>query len=150
VKIRALAEGDDVARLHALLAADERAFVGPGEHLDSIEERAIDPDHRVLWAADQDAPLGVLDLALHAPEPDAATIAAIAVERAARRRAVGQSLVQAAIDLARDEGCPRIVAAVRRGNTTAAAFFEALGFETSERGIWVYSGGREIRSVRPK
>jgi GNAT superfamily N-acetyltransferase len=99
---------------------------------------AVVNDHgAVLVAVDEaDRPLGVISLArhvaLHASGP-IAYITALVTAGAARRRGVGQLLVETAKRWAREQGCVRlsVTSAERRGD--AHAFYPACGMPYTGR-----------------
>ena len=53
------------------------------------------------------------------------------VDPAWRRAGIGSSLLQAAIDLARDTGCLRVTLLTDRSNISAQQFYQRHGFEAS-------------------
>jgi ribosomal protein S18 acetylase RimI-like enzyme len=67
-----------------------------------------------------------------------ARLTAIAVHPYHRRRGIGQALVRAVEDAARDRGCFRIEVTTRRDAQAAHAFYGALGYQE-----------RPVRFVKP-
>ncbi len=59
---------------------------------------------------------------------DQAQIARIATSPEYRRQGYGAAILNAAIDLAQDEGAETMTLEVREGNKSARAFYEAMGF----------------------
>ena len=50
------------------------------------------------------------------------------MDPARRREGVGRALIEAAVELLRGRGCPKVNLQVRRSNREVVAFYEALGF----------------------
>ena len=130
------ASPDDVAAIDRLLHADAAAFARPPrEHLEGaierLDEASVDHERVLVVARADGAVVGFADARVHHPEPDALTIAAVAVDKAARRHGHARHLVTALIAEAGAEGLdgdPLLVAGVHAENLGARAFFEALGF----------------------
>ena len=93
---------------------------------------AVVNDHGAVLVAvdDSDRPLGVISLsrhvALHAPGP-IAYITALVTASTARRRGVGQLLVEAAKTWAREQGCVRLSVTSAERRADAHAFYPACG-----------------------
>ena len=85
---------------------------------------------------DADRPLGVISLsrhvALHAPGP-IAYITALVSASAARRRGVGQLLVEAAKMWAAEQGCVRLSVTSAERRADAHAFYPACGLPYTGR-----------------
>ena len=58
-----------------------------------------------------------------------ALIEELVVDERARRQGVGQALIQAVLDWARDRGCSEIEVSTDSDNMDAQAFYRRLGFE---------------------
>ena len=58
-----------------------------------------------------------------------ALIEELVVDERARRQGVGQALIQAVLDWARDRGCSEIEVSTDHDNMDAQAFYRRLGFE---------------------
>lgn len=56
----------------------------------------------------------------------------LAVSPAQRRRGIGRQLMAAGEAWLREQGAPKVQLMVRRGNTEAMGFYEALGFTDQE------------------
>jgi ribosomal protein S18 acetylase RimI-like enzyme len=125
--------------LESILSAARRHLARRGEHFADLAERLFDaegdPDRAILFAAAPDGrPAGLVELAFHAPEPGATTIAAIATDPAFRFLGVGRALVRASVEAATGRGADGVfVAGVHASNTGAQAFFESLGFADQGR-----------------
>lgn len=119
-----------LADLEALLARARSSLVLEGEHLDSVDERLADPSAHHLFAfVSGGRAVGLIDLALHHPDPDAATVAAIVIAPAHRRRGVGRALISRALAALDPADRPRsLEAGVHRDNAAALRFFEDLGW----------------------
>lgn len=84
-------------------------------------------------------------------------IANVAVAPEERRRGIGRALVQAAIDLARQQGLRRLVLQVDRSNQVAGNLYRSLGFVvTSTRTTWIRPRGLprppqvDLEGLRPR
>ena len=91
----------------------------------------------VLLAVDAaDSPLGLISLArqavVHEPGP-VGYITALVISSTARRRGVGQRLVEAAKDWARAEGCVRLTVTSAERRADAHAFYPACGLPYTGR-----------------
>ena len=129
-QIRA-ARADDVEALAPLVA--ELGYPTSGRELSPRVERLIaTPSSGILLAEARDKVIGfasfhVVDL-IYRPRPQA-RLTAIAVHPSHRRRGIGQALVRAVEDAARDRGCFRIEVTTRRDRPAAHAFYRALGYQ---------------------
>jgi GNAT superfamily N-acetyltransferase len=99
---------------------------------------AVVNDHGAVLVAvdDADRPLGVISLsrhmALHAPGP-IGYITALVTGSAARRRGVGQHLVEAAKSWAAEQGCVRLSVTSAERRADAHAFYPACGLPYTGR-----------------
>jgi len=99
---------------------------------------AVVNDHGAVLVAvdDADRPLGVISLsrhaALHAPGP-IAYITALVTASTARRRGVGQRLVEAAKSWATEQGCVRLSVTSAERRADAHAFYPACGLPYTGR-----------------
>jgi GNAT superfamily N-acetyltransferase len=99
---------------------------------------AVLRDHGAVLLAvdDRDRPLGLMCLSrhvvLHAPGP-IAYITALVTASAARRRGVGQLLVAAAKEWAREQGCVRLSVTSAERRADAHAFYPACGLPYTGR-----------------
>ena len=100
--------------------------------------RAVLNDHGAVLVAvdDADRPVGVIALsrhvAIHAPGP-IAYITALVTAAAARRRGVGQLLVEAAKTWAVEHGCVRLSVTSAERRADAHAFYPACGLPYTGR-----------------
>lgn len=128
--------GASLMRLH--YGFDSRRFLAP--HADAEEGYAWflgtqlrEPDVLVLVAEQDDKVLGYVYAGL---EPlswkelrgPAGFIHDVVVEGDARHRGVGSALVEAAIDVLKDRGAPRVVLWTAEQNTPAQHLFASRGF----------------------
>jgi len=144
VAIAIEALGDETKDLDAydrILIAARGQLVRPGEHLPLCSERLGEPDRLILGARLGDVPAGLLDLALHHPEPGTATAAVIAVDPQSRLQGIGRALVEAAVERIGGE-CPRLAAGVHAEERGAITFWLALGLaiDDDRGGIVTLSG----------
>src|SRR3954447_15076728 len=82
---------------------------------------------RILVAVDGKQILGHLQLT-ETGRPDEAELKNMAVEPSHRRRGVGRTLVEAAIDLLRDEGRSTLIVATAAADIGNLRFYQRLGF----------------------
>ena len=134
IRVRDAAAGDANV-ISALLA--ELGHAVPSTEIPS-RLSAVRNDHgAALVAVDgADRPLGVISLsrhvALHAPGP-IAYITALVTSSAARRRGVGQLLVEAAKSWAIEHGCVRLSVTSAERRADAHAFYPACGIPYTGR-----------------
>lgn len=142
-KPRAWIAGIDEAEAVARLIVGFRDHMGkdwPSDNamLAGVERLMEDPGTVYLLAsADDDSPpAGVCQLRLRhslwTAAPDC-WLEDLYVEPAARRRGVGDELVRAAIDVARERGARRVELDVSEGNPAALALYERHGFSASSK-----------------
>ena len=124
-----IAGAADAEAISALL------FAFNGEALDTVAlaRRLVEvgETETVFLAGREAEPAGLLVLrtvpTLSGPE-DWAEITEMYVREGARRRGVGRTLVEAALDYARRRGCTEVHLLVDPENQPALAFYRALGF----------------------
>ena len=104
---------------------------GAADRLARLAGTGSDP---VYLAVEDGQPLGLLALhwtaMLHREKPEA-RITVLVVEEQARRRGVGQRLVEHALAAARDAGCGRLELTSANNRADAHAFYRADGFQQS-------------------
>jgi GNAT superfamily N-acetyltransferase len=137
---------DPSIRLRAAIASDAEAIsallaeLGHSTPSSEIPLRlsAVLSDHGAVFIAvdDADQPLGLISLtrhiAIHAPGP-IAYITALVTSSAARRRGVGQLLVNAAKEWAKERGCVRLSVTSAERRADAHAFYPACGLPYTGR-----------------
>jgi GNAT superfamily N-acetyltransferase len=128
IRVREAAASDADA-IAALLA--ELGHAVPRTDVPSRVSAVVNDHGAVLVAVDDaDRPLGVISLsrhvALHAPGP-IAYITALVTASIARRRGVGQLLVETAKKWATEQGCVRLSVTSAERRADAHAFYPACG-----------------------
>ena len=137
---------DPTIRLRAATASDADAIaallveLGHSTPSSEIPSRlsAVLSDHGAVFLAvdDEDRALGLISLtrliALHAPGP-IAYITALVTSSVARRRGVGQLLVNAAKEWAIERGCVRLSVTSAERRADAHAFYPACGLPYTGR-----------------
>jgi ribosomal protein S18 acetylase RimI-like enzyme len=92
-------------------------------------------------AEDAGAIVAVAGTGQSAHHAEACELFALYVDPAAQRRGIGRSLVEHALDGARDAGAARLDVAVMPGNSAAVRFYERCGFTPAgEREIYAPHG----------
>ena len=134
IRIRAAA-ADDANAIAALLL--ELGHAVPRVEIPT-RLLAVMKDHGAVLVAvdDEDRPLGVISLsrhvALHAPGP-IGYITALVTGSTARRRGIGQRLVEAAKAWAAEQGCVRLSVTSAERRADAHAFYPACGLPYTGR-----------------
>lgn len=130
----------DAAAIASLLG--QLGYPTPAEEIPKRLERLDAGSGVALVAVDQDTVVGVATVhlfqGLHAPSP-VAHLTALVVGEAERGRGIGRSLVTAAVALAEESGCGRIVVGTAEHRGGAHAFYERIG--------WEYTGRRFARRL---
>ena len=111
-----------------------------GHHAARLRSWAQEPGAKLFVAADGDDLVGmILSLVARAddgagpPIPGARHITGVAVLPDRQRGGVGGTLLRAALDDARAEGCDRVTLWTHVGNERALRLFEAYGFRPTGR-----------------
>jgi GNAT superfamily N-acetyltransferase len=136
----------DVPAILALLADDglgaAREFVG--EDVDAaywraFEEIDVDPRNELIVADDGGAVVGTCQLtftpSLSRRGAERMTIEAVRVDSALRGRGVGRSMMQWALDRARERGCRLAQLTTDKRRPQAHRFYASLGFTASHEGM---------------
>lgn len=122
----------------ALGAARER-LEEPQIYLDAFDRLAADPNNRLLVAEQDGEIVGTLQLTfLHGLSRQGATralIEAVRVNAPWRGKGVGRRMIEAAIDMARAEGCAMVQLTTDKSRKDAHRFYESLGFVASHEGM---------------
>ena len=123
-----IGDAAELARLSAQLGYPQSA--------DAFERRLrrllISADHPVIVAADDDARLlgfVALEHRLMLETGERVEIVGLVVDDAARRRGIGQSLVGAALDWAREIGVAEVMVRSNVAREASHPFYEGAGFE---------------------
>jgi GNAT superfamily N-acetyltransferase len=143
IQLRA-ATATDAADIAALLT--ELGYQTSGSEVPPRLAAVLEEGGAVLLAVDtDDRSLGMMCLArytvLHAPAPFA-YITALVTAAAARRRGVGQLLVAAAKEWAREAGCVKLSGTSAEHRADAHAFYPACGLP--------YTGRRFTTAIAPR
>lgn len=131
------------ADLPALVRLDADVFgVDAWSEVSWYQELAQMPDTRHVEVLTDHAGglLGYVALMLVA---DVADISRIAVAPAARRVGRARELLDAALAVARERGCTRVLLEVAADNTAALGLYRAAGFEELHRRAGYYGAGRD-------
>jgi GNAT superfamily N-acetyltransferase len=122
----------------ALGAARER-LEEPQIYLDAFDRLAADPNNRLLVAEQDGEIVGTLQLTfLHGLSRQGATralIEAVRVNAPWRGKGVGRRMIEAAIDMARAQGCAMVQLTTDKSRKDAHRFYESLGFVASHEGM---------------
>lgn len=122
--------GASVADLDAIMALEERLFVGDAWSRETMRLELAGPHGLYLAAVDgAGALLGYAGAALPAGG-DFGEIQTIGVDEAARGRGLGRALMDQLLSEARRRGIPRMLLEVRADNPVAQSLYASLGFET--------------------
>lgn len=143
---------DDLAALVALLADDPLGALRErrgGPVADSYREafRAIasDPNHQLMVADRAGTVVGVLQLSFlpHLTYEGGwrAQIEGVRVAKEHRSEGVGRTLVEAAVERARERGCHLVQLTTDRRRPAALKFYRSLGFEASHEGLKLHLDG---------
>jgi ribosomal protein S18 acetylase RimI-like enzyme len=129
-------EAADVARLMiAFRNWQERDWPDDASFARGVERLLADPNTAYLLGAVEDGgrPAGVCQLrfrfSLWWDAPDC-LLEDLFVEGAARRHGLGEALVRAAAEHARERGCRRVELDANEANEPAVALYERLGFSS--------------------
>jgi ribosomal protein S18 acetylase RimI-like enzyme len=135
----AFAEGADPEYLKVLRDARTR-FESPATTLFVAHDDGAEDTQDLLGAVVYAAPGSPWqDLA----EGDEAEFRMLATDIAARGRGVGEALVRACVELARQSGAPRLVLSTAGRMVAAQRLYERLGFTRSTERDWSVRAGTE-------
>lgn len=90
-------------------------------------------DLATFVAVQDEADVGVVRGGLHEDERHAAVLLSMWVAPEARGRGVGEALIRAVVDWAREQGCARLYLEVGDHNTTAIGLYARMGFQPTGR-----------------
>jgi GNAT superfamily N-acetyltransferase len=136
----------EVAAIMKMLADDElgrtREEIGdplPAAYYDAYEEIARDPNNRLLVAEVGGAIVGTLQLTfirgLSRKAARRAQIEAVRVAGPQRGTGLGEQMIRAAIEIARNAGCSIVQLTTDKRRKNAHRFYERLGFVASHEGM---------------
>lgn len=142
---------DEVDALH--WRALPQVFRDPGGAARSREYIAsiVNDEAACLWIAEHEGQIvGVLtmviqqarDIPILVPRR-CAVIDSLAVAQKYRRRGIGRALTEAATRWASGQGIDQIELHVWEFNEDARAFYQALGYRTASRRLWIHLDERE-------
>jgi GNAT superfamily N-acetyltransferase len=111
-----------------------------------LDEAEADPERRVLLLAPPGggAPMGILDLCLHQPEPGVVHVALLLLREAVQGRGLGREVVEALSRALAGAGFTELRASVGDENPGAQAFWQRVGFAPVgrlDRRVTVYALG---------
>ena len=86
-----------------------------------------------LFFVAEDPDGNVIGTAMAIPSGHRGWLYSVAVDPAMRRQAIGQALIETAIEALRNLGCNKVNLQIRAGNEKVAAFYRSLGFEVEPR-----------------
>ena len=131
------------ADLPALVRLDTDAFGADAwSEVSWSQELAQVPDTRHVEVLTDDAG-GLHAYIVLMVVADVADLSRIAVAPAARRAGRARELLDAALAVARERGCTRVLLEVAADNTAALALYRAAGFEKLHRRRGYYGAGRD-------
>jgi ribosomal-protein-alanine N-acetyltransferase len=116
-----------ISDLDALVALEQRSFSGDCMSRAQYRRHLVSETALVLIASAQRQLLGSAVLFFR-KRSQAARLYSLATDPAARGRGVGRTLLDAAIDAARQRGCHVLRLEVRTDNHAAIALYERVGF----------------------
>jgi GNAT superfamily N-acetyltransferase len=140
------AERGEVAAIVKMLADDElgrsREDIGdplPATYYEAYEELVRDPNNRLLVAEIGGEIVGTLQLTfirgLSRRGARRAQIEAVRVAGPHRGTGLGDQMIRAAIEIARDAGCSIVQLTTDKRRVDAHRFYERLGFVASHAGM---------------
>jgi ribosomal protein S18 acetylase RimI-like enzyme len=136
-RLSAAAAGARAAELQSLVDRERDYFVrlerrapAPDEVARLVAEADADPDRVVLSLAPRDGgpAVGLLDVALHQPEPGTAHVVLLLLASPERGRGHGREVVAALEAALAARGLEAVRASVLARNAPARAFWEAVGY----------------------
>ena len=140
------AKRGEVAAIVKMLADDElgrtREEIGdplPAPYYEAYEEIGRDPNNRLLVAEVRGEIVGTLQLTfirgLSRKAARRAQIEAVRVAGPHRGTGLGEQMIRAAIEIARNAGCSIVQLTTDKRRTDAHRFYERLGFVASHEGM---------------
>ncbi len=138
VAVRRASIGD----IDALVELEQRSFFGDRMRRAQYRRHLVSETAWVLIASEQCLLLGSTVLFFR-KRSHAARLYSLATDPAARGRGIGRTLLDAAIDAARQRGCHVLRLEVRTDNHAAIALYERAGFYRSGRYSKYYEDGAD-------
>jgi GNAT superfamily N-acetyltransferase len=140
------ARRSEVPAIVAMLADDmlgsSREVTGeplPESYYKAFDALARDPNNRLLIAELEGEIVGTLQITfIHGLSRQGAKRALLEAVRVAapyRGRGIGEEIVRAAIEIARQENCAMVQLTTDKSRKDAHRFYERLGFEASHEGM---------------
>jgi GNAT superfamily N-acetyltransferase len=140
------ARRSEVPAIVAMLADDmlgsSREVAGeplPESYYKAFDALARDPNNRLLIAELEGEIVGTLQITfIHGLSRQGAKRALLEAVRVAapyRGRGIGEEIVRAAIEIARQENCAMVQLTTDKSRKDAHRFYERLGFEASHEGM---------------
>ncbi len=100
------------------------------------------PEGGIFWIAEDGAGEGTLGYAAGSLRPDGLTVGPVYVRPQARRRGVGQELLQAIQSWAEETGIPVVEVSVAAGDEAGRSFLESVGY-VPRRILFSYASSRK-------
>jgi GNAT superfamily N-acetyltransferase len=140
------ARRDEVAAIVAMLADDMLGGLRevtteplPQSYYDAFNALARDPNNRLLIAERGGETVGTLQLTfIHGLSRQGAKRALIEAVRVAapfRGKGLGEEIIRAAVEIARQAGCSMVQLTTDKSRKDAHRFYERLGFVASHEGM---------------
>jgi GNAT superfamily N-acetyltransferase len=140
------ARRDEISAIVAMLADDmlggSREVTTeplPQGYYDAFDALARDPNNRLLIAERDGDVVGTLQLTfihgLSRQGSKRALIEAVRVAAAFRGKGLGEDIIRAAIEIAREAGCAMVQLTTDKSRKDAHRFYERLGFVASHEGM---------------
>jgi GNAT superfamily N-acetyltransferase len=140
------ARREDVPAIVAMLADDMLGGARevtreplPQSYYSAFDALARDPNNRLLIAERDGETVGTLQITfIHGLSRQGARRALIEAVRVAapfRGKGLGEEIIRAAIEIARQAGCAMVQLATDKGSKDAHRFYERLGFKATHEGM---------------
>lgn len=126
---------DDLGKTREQSASDQR-------YIDAFHKIDADPNHYLMIVKKNDEIVGTCHLTLMPSLTFTGStrmqIEAVRVAAAFRRQAIGQWMIQTAIEYGRQKGASIVHLTTNKKRSRAKQFYERLGFENSHEGMKLY------------
>jgi GNAT superfamily N-acetyltransferase len=111
----------------------------PARYYDAFDALAREPNNRLLVAERRGEVVGTLQMTfivgLSRQGAKRALIEAVRVARRYRGQGIGEAIVRAAVEIAREEDCAMVQLTTDKSRKGAHRFYERLGFVASHEGM---------------